>query len=70
MEALAQVKAALDAGLVNADDYLRCKAAFLRAQQVRFWWNSCMGGAMRGREGAREPNVAAGDSRMNGSAHS
>jgi len=34
MEALAQVKLALDHGLVNAHDYDRAKAAFLRAQQV------------------------------------
>jgi len=35
MEALAQVKLALDHGLVNAHDYDRAKAAFLRAQQIR-----------------------------------
>jgi hypothetical protein len=34
MDALAQVKAALDAGLILAEDYEHAKAAFLRAQQV------------------------------------
>lgn len=35
MDALAQVKAALDAGLILAEDYEHAKAAFLRAQQIR-----------------------------------
>eukprot|EP00959_Pyramimonas_sp_CCMP1952_P105863 2213361-Pyramimonas_sp.AAC.1 len=34
MDALAQVKCALDAGLITAVDYEQAKAAFLRAQQV------------------------------------
>ena len=35
MESLKTLKAALDGGLITADDYETAKGAFLRAQQIR-----------------------------------